>query len=78
MARFTRKNAAEETPKLSNEGAQGGSRLPSLKAFEDLEHLNDRIPSELMMQLRVHCARNRASLQSAVTEAIETMLTRSE
>lgn len=65
----------EESRNATTARSTNVRRLRSLKAPEDLEHLNARIPFELMTQLRVYCARNRASIQSAVSEAIEKMLT---
>jgi hypothetical protein len=77
MPRLNRKGLTEERPK-AGAGPEGGSRLRSPKAAEDMEHLNARIPSELMTQLRVHCARNRVSIQNVVTEAIDILLSRSD
>jgi hypothetical protein len=50
--------------------AGGGSRLRARSAAPDLEHLNARIPSEVMTKLRVHCALNRVSIQNVVTDAV--------
>jgi hypothetical protein len=74
MARTSLRSTAPEKVKAAGGGAQGGSRLRSRKVAEDLEHLNARIPSELMTQLRVHCAMNRMSIQNLVSEALERML----
>jgi hypothetical protein len=68
------KAMADEGQNAGTERSKRGRRLRSLQADDDLEHLNARIPYDLMTQLRVYCAQNRASLQSAVTEAIEKML----
>jgi hypothetical protein len=59
-------------------GPEGGRRLRSGVTAGDLEPLNARIPFELMTELRVHCAVNRASIQNAVSDAIEKMLSQSE
>lgn len=50
------------------------SKLRSPKPREGLGHLNTRIPENLLIELKVYCAKNRMSIQSFVTEAIRKKL----
>jgi hypothetical protein len=78
MAKSSTVTMVEEGRDAATARSPSVRRLRSLQASKDLEHLNARIPYDLMTQLRVYCAQNRASIQSAVSEAIEKMLIHSE
>jgi hypothetical protein len=74
MERTSPKPMVEGSAKAATGRSTRASRPRSFHSADDSEHLNARIPYDLMTQLRVYCAQNRASLQSVVSEAIETML----
>jgi len=50
------------------------SKLRSPVPQEGLEHLNTRIPEDLLIEVKVYCAKNRMSIQNFVTDAVREKL----
>ena len=73
MARTLVDSSKDRLAKLADKGDEK-PKLRVAKRAPDLEPLNTRQPGELLMEMRVYCARHRMNIQTFIREAIEARL----